>query len=96
MRIVPTALVVFALWLLGTLVVPSAPADEQDKKTAIPFSQRCEIRGGKVLPARTYTFSLFDSPSDPHNVQILNANGTHLFATIWRSIISASRRLARP
>ena len=50
MKIVSTLLVVFALWLLGTLMVPSVRADEYDKKTVITFSQPFEIPGGKVLP----------------------------------------------
>ena len=51
MRIVKTVLVVLALFLLGTFFVPSARADEGDKKTVITFSQPFEIPGGKVLPA---------------------------------------------
>ncbi len=82
MRIVKTVLVVLALSFLGTLLVPSSRADEGDKKTVITFSQPFEIPGGKVLPAGTYTFKLMDSPSDRHIVQIFNADGTQIFATI--------------
>jgi hypothetical protein len=82
MKIVSTILLVLALWLVGTVLVPSARADEYDKKTVITFSQPFEIPGGKVLPAGTYTFKLMDSPSDRHIVQIFNADGTQIFATI--------------
>jgi hypothetical protein len=82
MKIVQTVVVVLALWLLGTLLVPSVQADEYDKKTVITFSQPFEVPGGKVLPAGTYTFKLMDSPSDRHIVQIFNADGTQIFATV--------------
>jgi hypothetical protein len=82
MKIVQTVVVVLALWLLGTLLVPSVRADEYDKKTVITFSQPFEVPGGKVLPAGTYTFKLMDSPADRHIVQIFNADGTQIFATI--------------
>ena len=65
MKIVKTALVVLTLVLLGSVLVPGVRADEKDKKTVITFSQPFEIPGGQVLPAGTYTFLLFDSPSGP-------------------------------
>jgi LPXTG-motif cell wall-anchored protein len=37
---------------------------------------------GRILPAGTYTFQLLDSPSDRHIVQIFNADGTQIIATI--------------
>jgi len=37
---------------------------------------------GRVLPAGTYTFQLLDSPSDRHIVQIFNADGSQIIATI--------------
>jgi hypothetical protein len=82
MKIVQTVVVVLALWLLGTLLVPSVRADEYNKKTVITFSQPFEVPGGKILPAGTYTFKLMDSPADRHIVQIFNADGTQIFATI--------------
>jgi hypothetical protein len=75
-------LVALALSLLGTFLVPSSRADEYDTKTVITFSQPFEIPGGKVLPAGTYTFKLMDSPADRHIVQIFNADGTQIFATV--------------
>jgi hypothetical protein len=82
MKIVKTALVVLSLLLLGSVLVPGVQADEKDKKTVITFSQPFEIPGGQVLPAGTYTFLLFDSPSDRNIVRIFNADGSKLFATI--------------
>jgi hypothetical protein len=62
-------------------VLPSARADEWNKKTVVTFSQAVEVPG-KILPAGTYTFQLLDSPSDRHIVQIFNADGTQIIATI--------------
>ena len=37
---------------------------------------------GQILPAGTYTFVLLDSPADRHIVQIFNADGSRLIATV--------------
>jgi hypothetical protein len=81
MKNVKAALCLLAATMLGAIVLPSARADEWNKKTVVTFSQAVEIPG-KVLPAGTYTFQLLDSPSDRHIVQIFNADGTHIIATI--------------
>jgi hypothetical protein len=76
-----------ALWIgltlsvLGLVSVSSARADEWDKKTILTFSQAFEIPG-HVLPAGTYMFKLNDSMSDRHVVQVFNADGSKIFATI--------------
>ena len=70
-----------AVALLGVTLLPGARADEWNKKTVVTFSQAVEVPG-KVLPAGTYTFQLLDSPSDRHIVQIFNADGSHIIATI--------------
>lgn len=64
--------------------LPSVKADEWNKKTQITFSQAVEIPGVGVhmLPAGTYIFKLFDSPSNRHIVQIFNEDETKLLATI--------------
>lgn len=81
MEIVKTALCLLAATVLGAAVLPSARADESNKKTIVTFSQAVEVPG-KVLPAGTYTFQLQDSPSDRHIVQIFNADGTQIIVTI--------------
>jgi hypothetical protein len=71
----------FAVTLLGATVLPSARADTWNKKTIVTFSQDVEVPG-KILPAGTYTFQLLDSLSDRHIVQIFNADGSQIIATI--------------
>jgi hypothetical protein len=72
---------VFALTLLGATLAPGARADEWNKKTVMTFSQPVEIPG-QILPAGTYTFVLADSPADRHIVQIFNADGSKIIATV--------------
>ena len=81
MKNVKAVFCLLAVALLGATVLPSARADEWNKKTVVTFSQAVEVPG-KVLPAGTYTFVLLDSTSDRHIVQIFNADGTHIIATI--------------
>jgi len=71
----------FAVTLLGATVLPSAQADTWNKKTVVTFSQAVEVPG-RILPAGTYTFQLLDSQSDRHIVQIFNADGSQIIATI--------------
>jgi len=71
----------FAVTLLGAILLPSAQADTWNKKTIVTFSQAVEVPG-KILPAGTYTFKLLDSLSDRHIVQIFNADGSQIIATI--------------
>jgi LPXTG-motif cell wall-anchored protein len=58
-----------------------AMADEWNKATIVTFNKPVEIPG-MVLKAGTYEFKLLDSPSDRHIVQILNADGTHLYENV--------------
>ncbi len=81
MKNVKAIFCLLAVAMLGAIVLPSARADEWNKKTVVTFSQAVEVPG-KVLPAGTYTFQLLDSPSDRHIVQIFNADGSHIIATI--------------
>jgi hypothetical protein len=81
MKNVKAVFCLLAVTMLGAIVVPSARADEWNKKTVVTFSQAVEVPG-KILPAGTYTFQLLDSPSDRHIVQIFNADGTQIIATI--------------
>lgn len=83
MKIVKTALVVFALSLLGTMLAPSVQAQTNayKKKTIVTFSQPMEIPG-RILPAGTYTIELVDSDSDRHIVRFFNADQTRVVATV--------------
>ena len=81
MKFVKAIFCLLAVSSLGATVLPSARADEWNKKTVVTFSQAVEVPG-KILPAGTYTFQLLDSTSDRHIVQIFNADGTHIIATI--------------
>jgi hypothetical protein len=65
-----------AVWL-----VPTARADEWDKKTTITTNEPIEVNH-KVLVPGVYVFKLLDSQSDRHIVQIFNENETKLFDTI--------------
>jgi LPXTG-motif cell wall-anchored protein len=76
-----TLLSLFAVTVLSAAVLPSVQADTWNKKTVVTFSQAVEIPG-KILPAGTYTFQLLDSLSDRHIVQVFNADGSQIIATI--------------
>ena len=81
MKTVKAAFCLLAATVLGAAVLPSARADESNKKTIVTFSQAVEVPG-KILPAGTYTFQLMDSPSDRHVVQIFNADGSQIITTV--------------
>ena len=76
-----------AMALAGAMLVPSAKADDWNRKTEITFSSPVEIpgvhlSGWGVLPAGTYVFKILDSQSDRHIVQIINKDETTVYATI--------------
>jgi hypothetical protein len=75
---------VLSVAVLCLLAVPSASADDWNRKTVITFSGPVEVPGvgAQTLPAGTYVFKIFDSQSDRHIVQILNQDETHVFTTI--------------
>jgi hypothetical protein len=81
MRIAKVAFCLLAVSLLSAMVLPSVRADDWNKKTSVTFSQPVEVPG-QVLPAGTYTFQLLDSVGNRHIVEIFNADGSHLIATI--------------
>jgi len=66
------------------LVVPTAMADDYNRKTVVTFSGPVEVPGvgAQTLPAGTYVFKILDSQSDRHIVQIFNQDETHLYTTI--------------
>src|ERR1022692_3471910 len=72
------------LALLCVLIVPTATADDWNRKTVITFSGPVEVPGvgAQTLPAGTYVFKILDSQSDRHIVQIFNQDETHVFTTI--------------
>jgi hypothetical protein len=59
----------------------AAQADEADETTTMTFSAPVQIPG-EVLPAGTYVFRLADNGSNPNVVQILNSDGTKLYAML--------------
>ncbi len=81
MRTLKTALILLALSLVVGSVTPRVWAGAGSKKTIMTFDQAIQIPG-HVLPAGTYTFKLLNSQSDRHIVQVWNANGTKLIATV--------------
>jgi hypothetical protein len=87
MTILRAAVNVFAIGLLGATLIPSARADEFNRKTVITFSGPVEIpgvhlTGWGVLPAGTYVFKIMDSQSDRHIVQIFSKDEKTVYATI--------------
>lgn len=75
---------IFCLSLVALTFLPSAKADEWNKKTVVTFSEPVEVPGvgAQILPAGTYVFKLLDSASDRHIVQIFNQAEDHVYTTI--------------
>jgi hypothetical protein len=78
---------VFGIALLSAMSASTAKADEWNRKTVVRFGAPVEIpgvhlKGWGVLPAGTYVFKIFDSPSDRHIVQIFSEDGNTIYATI--------------
>ncbi len=75
---------VLSVAVLCLLAVPSASADDWNRKTVVTFSGPVEVPGvgAQTLPAGTYVFKILDSQSDRHIVQIFNQDETHVFTTI--------------
>ena len=69
----------------------AAHADEFDQATTITFSEPMQIPG-QVLPEGTYVFKLANRDSDLNTVQVFNADGTVLYATL--QTIGTERREA--
>jgi hypothetical protein len=59
----------------------SVRADEFDQEMVLKFSGPVEVPG-IVLPAGTYTFKLADSFSSSNVVEILNDDGSRVYATL--------------
>ncbi len=73
-----------SLALLCALAVPTATADDWNRKTVITFSGPVEVPGvgQHNLPAGTYVFKILDSQSDRHIVQIFNQDETKVLTTV--------------
>lgn len=81
MRVLKSVLYALCTVLLCAALTPSAMADQWNKKTVITFDAPVEIPG-KILPAGTYVFILYDSQADRHIVQVWNQDRTKLLATV--------------
>jgi hypothetical protein len=70
--------------VLCSLAVPTASADDWNRKTVLTFSGPVEVPGvgQHQLPAGTYVFKILDSQSDRHIVQIFNQDETQVLTTI--------------
>jgi LPXTG-motif cell wall-anchored protein len=74
--------------LVAAAVIPSARADQWDKKTTITISEPvqmpscCNAEHLVVLQPGTYVMALLDSPSDRHIVRVFEKDGTTVVTTI--------------
>jgi hypothetical protein len=80
-RVVAT---IFCLSLVALTFLPSAKADEWNRKTKVTFSAPVEVPGvgAQTLPAGTYIFKIADTLADRHIVQIFNEAEDHVYTTI--------------
>jgi LPXTG-motif cell wall-anchored protein len=81
MKILRNALVLLALTSVSVALATRVSADTHNKKTVMTFSQPVEIPG-QVLPAGTYVFKLESSLSNRHIVQVWDADGMKIIATV--------------
>lgn len=84
MKLIKTFSIVFCALVACAFLLPSAAADEWNKRTTVTFSAPVEVPGvgEHMLPAGTYLFKLMDSPSNRNIVQIFSEDGNHLYTTI--------------
>ena len=84
MKPIKTFSIVLCLFVTCAFLLPTAVADQWNKRTTVTFSQPVEVpgSGAQVLPAGTYVFKLMDSTSNRNIVQIFNPDGTHVYTTI--------------
>jgi hypothetical protein len=70
--------------VLCVVSADAAQTQAWNKRTRMTFSGPVEVPGvgAQVLPAGTYVFKLLDSLANRNIVQILNAEETHVYATI--------------
>ena len=84
MKLLKTLATLFCLIALCAIVVPTATADDWNRKTVITFSGPVEVPGvgQHNLPAGTHVFKILNSQSDRHIVQIFNQDETQVLTTI--------------
>lgn len=84
MKFTKALLIVFSVFAICFFLLPTAGADQWNKKTKVTFSQPVEVPGvgAQILPAGTYVFKLVDSQSDRNIVRIFNEDETQVFTTI--------------
>ena len=63
------------------ILVPTAKADQWNKKTVVTINEPLQIPG-TVLDPGSYIFQLADSQSNRHIVQIWSGDGMYLIATV--------------
>jgi len=67
--------------VLGLMSAAAVRADEWNRQMVLTFSQPVELPG-HVLPAGTYMFKLADTQGDRNIVQVFNADGSKIIATL--------------
>jgi hypothetical protein len=67
--------------VLLTPAIAAAQGPPADRTTYVTFSGDVSVPGA-TLPAGTYTFRIADSPANRHIVQILDREGSKVFATL--------------
>jgi hypothetical protein len=76
--------IIFCLSLVALTFLPSAKAEEWNRKTTVTFSAPVEVPGVGVhlLPAGTYVFRILTPLFDRHIVRISNVAEDHVYTTI--------------
>src|SRR5438045_7623370 len=67
--------------ILTVMAVPSAHADEWNKKTILTFSGPVQIPGA-TLPAGSYVFKLADIQGNRHVVQVFDKDEKKIYTTM--------------
>ena len=87
---------VVALFAFAVLFVPrTVSADELNQATKVTFSQPVQIPG-QVLPAGTYTFEISNASADHNLVQIRDADGIKVIASLFTITADRDRRDTNP
>jgi hypothetical protein len=87
-----TFVLAVALFVLGPR---PASADESDKLMIFTFSGPVEVPGA-VLPAGTYEFKLADPTGDRNVIEILNEDGSKVYAMMLTTPIDRSTPTEEP